>query len=1059
MRKLVVILSLVASLALGVDAPVENKEEFRKNLTDLLDRTEKSIKILRDQILASQSAPFLGDLYLQLGELLSTKASGLYFIQMEREGKGDTAELSNKQAGPIVEAQREAIEVYLRILHDFPKFPKRVTVYFYLANSLKAIDDIPRFIQMAEKMGKEFPGAKETIRAQLLLGQLYFEKGMIDKAKESVIPVSQSNYPFERAMAKHRLALILLSEEKSSESLKLFEEVVQAGDFTDEESPLEVSLKTGQIKASLRREALIDSIRAYTIVYAENPSPANYYSKIAPNEILFYEVLEKLALRYVSLKKYDQAIKLLRILSARTTDPQRVVNMYRDVLLATPLQDRLDITPGEMRHVLERLNKWLAYYKVAPNVAGEAQSFFETQVRDLATRGHDFAKAQTDPAKKELYLDRSRKYYQLYLAYFKSSERKKLALNLADIFFTKGKHLESADLYLRASNAEFGAVDNKRELLDNAIAAAQKTGEYSYYEQLRIRGVLIRSIKTQMEMSPKLARDPRLNFLLLKTRYEQGFFTDVLPKLFSFVETNPSSKYSVYAGELILDYYNTRKDFANLMEWSDRLARVRGVGPELLKKVSAIKGQAANKLVDQKIKETSGFDQFEQGKSYLKSAYSLKDETLKNAALQKALAKSKEEGDVGTFFETANTLARAEGDGGKKAQILLSVSKERAKLTQYYEAVEDLRKISESGGSAGERVKALSEAVELTLLLRDWELLEDLAGSSLWSQLPGPLSQRIREQAVNILESPIEVPGFVARELLRGGLNDGTILALYKAVPRLSAAAASKVKSELSGFCSSKGGFPVCKWEKAKIAEENTDQMAQGLSRSPASVQSVEEKAKAFLSMVEGYRQLENSGDPQLDIVVALKSYSLYNAFGDFLTKVAAASPEFKDVLQVKIRETQVSANAQLARCRKLVEKTTLITPANRPCVKGEPQPLEKMLYWSDNFSGGSKRGSAGGVLGPIEAQLFNGKSGGEAQLKAAERYLEAGYYHHAAAAASLGSAAFPDKDGDFKAILGCSLMRVGLLSEASFHLKMSSGYQGLSGRCLAQVREIQERL
>ncbi len=1058
--RIFVLFLLIGWQVSGVENPKENKEEFRKNLAQLLDRTEKSVKILREQILSSQSAPFLGDLYLQLGELLSTKASALYFIQMEREGKNENAELSNKTATPIVEVQREAIEVYLRILHDFPKFPKRVMVYYYLANSLKAIDDIPRFIQLTEKMEKEFPEAKETIRAQLLLGQLYFDKGMMDKAKEAILPVTRCSLPFEKAMAKHRLALILLSEEKAEQSLKLFEEVVQAGDFTDEESPMEVSLKTGQIKASLRREALLDSIRAYTIVYVDSPNPATYYSRIAPNEILFYEVLEKLAQRYITLKKYDQAIKLIRVLTARTNDPQKVVNMYRDVLLATPIQDRLDITPGEMRHVLERLNKWLTYYKVNPQDAAEAQTFFETQVRDLATRGHDFAKEQKDPNKKELYLDRSRKYYQLYLAYFKAGgERKKLALNLADIFFSKGKFLESSDLYMRASSGEFGPVDNRKELLDSAIATAQKTGEFSYYEQLRIRGILIRAIKTQMEMSPKLAKDARLNFLLLKTRYEQGFFGDVIPRMFSFVESNPSSKYAVYAGELILDYFNTRKDFESLMQWSEKISHVRGVSKDLLAKVSGIKSQAAAKLVDQRIKENTGFDQFEQGKSYLKSAYSLTDETLKSVALQKALSKSKEEGDVGTFFETAGTLAKGEGDIGKKTQIVLSVSKERAKLTQYYEAVDDLRQISATAPSPGERAKALGEAVELALLLRDWELIEELSGSPLWSQLPGQISQKVHEQAMNLLESPVSIPDSVVKEVLRGGANDSGLLALYKATPRMGGSEASRVKSEVSQACASKKNLAACKWEKAKIAEENSGQLAEGLARAPASVQSVEEKAKAFMAMVEGFKQLENSGDPQLDMAIALKETALFQSFGAFLNKVANASPEFKDVLQGKIKESQASSATQLARCRKLAERTTIVTPANRYCLKGEVTSIDRLLYWNEPLSGRSKKGSAKGVLGSLEAQLFGGKGGADAQLRAASRYLEAGYLHHAAAAASLGSASYPDKDSDFKAILGCSLARLGLLSEAGFHLKMASGYQGLGGRCQAAIREAQERL
>jgi hypothetical protein len=86
-------------------------EDFRHKLSQMLQRTDQSIKILRAQITESQSAPFLPDLYLQLAELLSQRSNTLYYVQMELQ-KGAVAKTSDKEFSPVITAQQEAIAVY-----------------------------------------------------------------------------------------------------------------------------------------------------------------------------------------------------------------------------------------------------------------------------------------------------------------------------------------------------------------------------------------------------------------------------------------------------------------------------------------------------------------------------------------------------------------------------------------------------------------------------------------------------------------------------------------------------------------------------------------------------------------------------------------------------------------------------------------------------------------------------------------------------------------------------------------------------------------------------------
>src|SRR6185437_7506338 len=154
-----------------------------------------------------------------------------------------------------------------------------------------------------------------------------------------------------------------------------------------------------------------------------------YYSRIAPSEMHFQEVIEKLAVRYVYLKNYASAVKLLRSLSERTADPQRVVNIYREVLLMIPIGERARIPVSEMAYVLDRFHRWISFFDVPESIQAQSGAFFEKEIRELATRNHTLAKEKKkDTRDADELFARARDYYQLYLGNFpKSPERPKMA--------------------------------------------------------------------------------------------------------------------------------------------------------------------------------------------------------------------------------------------------------------------------------------------------------------------------------------------------------------------------------------------------------------------------------------------------------------------------------------------------------------------------------------------------------------------------------------------------------------------------------------------------------
>ncbi len=1045
-------LSGPAHAAAPVDA-AENETEFRAKLTSMLEKEEKSLKILRQQITESQNAPFLANLYLQLADLLSDRANTLYYIQQEKF-KGLDVDLTDKRFSPVVTAEQEAIAVYKNLLRDFPAFEKRGNVLYRLTLALKSIDEPVPFMHYGGQLLREYPKSEEAIKTRLLIGQYYFEKALLPDAIEMLTPVANSTtFPFERNQARYKLGLISLDQEKFKVALKHFEDVILDPELKETDNPYALSLKERKVKSDLKREALIDSIRAYTMVHDKDPDPVGYYSRIAPTELHFQEIIEKLAVRYVNLKKYLIAVQLLRTLSERIAEPQRIIGIYKDVLMMIPVLDRARIPVEEIRFLLDKYALWKNYYRLSPELNLQAYSFFEKQVRSLATVSHDAGKATKDPARKAEYLARARDFYQLYLANFdKGSMTAKMAINLADVAFLQADYLTAGDIYLRIYQGEFGPAEPRKVLIENAVLALSKKHEYGFYDNVRVHGLLINAIGQYRAFDPAVARNPAISLLLLKTEYEQGFFPETLQNLYNFCANNRGTRQAVDAGELIMDYFNTRKDFAGLELWSGKLLSLQLSDAAFNRKLTQIKSQAKAGGLYEKIKATTGYDDFAQGKSYLTAAMRAPDSETKNAILQEALSKSKHEGDMISFFKTAAFMADKEPDPTKKADILKSLAREQTRLTLYYRALERLHHIADSPNySSAMRIDTLEEMINLALLLRDWQELANCAHNPFFTQLSAATKTRIKEQVADLIESPTRAPAELVNQYLRLGMTADTLLPLYKAQFRIPAEQRQALYSQLSSQCGPASLETVCLWQKLEHYDRQAAEFATTARATPTTLPSIEPLAGKFKAIADLYRPLEASNDAVLNAAVAFRSAGLFNEFGAYLERTAKANPDLASVLLPKARETQASGKAYADNCALIARKSASFNPVGRYCANPGANPgLRELL---DTRSGAVAQDSprkdpSDENFALPEKSLFISESKPDAMLKLSHEYLNSGYYHHAAASASYSMSVYRSQANEFQTILGCSLVKLGLYGEAGFRLKDAASSDGLREKC-----------
>lgn len=1033
-----------------------SEEEFKSKLSDMFNRLNKSIKIIRDQITANQSAPFLANLYMQLGDMLLQKANVLYYIKMETT-KGEAAnEDGDKKFKDVVDATKESISIYEKILKEFPKFPGRSRAMYQLSASLKSIDEPQKFLMAVNELIKNYKDTKDGAKGQLLLGQHTFDKGIFDEAMKTYMPLRNVPFAFVRNQAKYKIGLIYLADGKHKQALDSFVEVITDSEFKDEDNEAEVNLKKKNIKTDLKREALIDSVRAYTEVFKDNAEAVKFYSNIAPTENLFQEVIEKLAFRYINLKQYNNAIKLLRTLSERTASPEKVLTIYKEVLLMIPLNDRITLPVSEIRYVLEKYVQWISFYKLPADVSRSAEDFFEKQLRDLGTRSHEMGKTVTDSKKAAELFNNAINFYELYLALFRQTKfTMKIALNTGDTNFRIGDYLKCGDYYLRAYKGEWGKVADKSKtaIIKNAVYCLQKEKEYSFYELRRVKGLLIESLKLLMEHDPSKKQDPQTNFALAKAIYDQGFYQPAMQRLFEFMKKFPSTKFAIDAANLVLDYFNIKSDYQGLMDWGGKILALKLPNEELNNKVKTIREQAKYKKLQSQVESSSSFDGFAQGKSYLANAANIQNVELRNLALSKALEASKREKDIDTFFKAAKSIASKEPDATKRAEIELSMAQEHAKMSNFTEAKSYYQKIiSQSSYGKDFQTRAYNELVTMALALRDWDTISTVVSNSMWSQASSQSKQQLSDLAGNALESNIKLTGSMSSVIRKIPGSPGLALGVWKS--SFSNPSLSSLKNSLvSSICSSNPAAGVCRWNSVASLDKQSQAVNSSLGSASGDLSKMEALAGQFSGMIQAYSQLEGGDDPSVDVVTSLRQAELYGRFGLYLRKVAQSNAEVSQVLMAKSQESLKTAASFKQRCIKIIETAKLMSPVNKSCRAGENSTISQIFGGMTATQSPSIKNVATTELKDLKKNVFSVYEANSV-LKLASAHLAQGAYHYSAAISMYGLS-LGVSQSDFNTVLGCSVMNLGYLSEANFYLNNGSDYEGLKSRCTSRLKSL----
>jgi tetratricopeptide (TPR) repeat protein len=187
-----------------------------------------------------------------------------------------------------------AIEVYRKILAEFPDYPQQVDVLFYLATALwdleRRKEALKVYMQVAKKGGKYAPDVF------LAFGEFYFDQARMDKAKMAYLKVI--SYPDSPVAnyARYKLGWVYYNLQEWEQSGEYFRQVLE---LTADQNP----------RPALYEEALKDITRVYGHFASAEEAP-RVFRQLAPERE--QEMLERLAALWFGDGKLADSIKIRR---------------------------------------------------------------------------------------------------------------------------------------------------------------------------------------------------------------------------------------------------------------------------------------------------------------------------------------------------------------------------------------------------------------------------------------------------------------------------------------------------------------------------------------------------------------------------------------------------------------------------------------------------------------------------------------------------------------------------------------------------------------------------
>ncbi len=607
-------LSLYAEEAIDDIYKTTDKAEEQKQFVIKLNQDNRKIDLAIDNtkllIDRSRSKPYVPELYMRMAELYIEKSKIVYFIQKEKIGNQKESSLSKFEYEVF---KTRAVEIYQRILDQYPDYPDRDKVYFFMAHEHRELGNIDEMVNCYKALIKNHPDSNYIPEAYLLLGDYYFAQQELELSTDHYKKVL--DYPKSPAVpiARYKLAWCFINAVDYEKAIKLFEEAVR-----DIETNKELDVDTYR-HVDVRLESLIDMAYCYPEYY-KNSTPeeaVNYFKRYSWSRQSYTIVMEKLANRYFAKRKWEMAATLYRELCDIRQDPNKLLEYCNSIFECVQAIGTYDSADRDVDIIVKALKREKYSINVEESQKKKDIEKYEAYARNIVTHLHD--RARKTKSKESFKIAGAA--YKSYLEFFEGSPvMADMQKNYAEALFSAEEYLEAGKAYEKIINTIKLDPQDKQDKLYSAVISyynALKDKEHlSNYEITYARQGMRATGKMYASNYPQSPVIPDVLFNVAWVAYDAGMNDKAVEELTAFIEKYPEGESAKAAAHLVLDIYNMDENYKGLYEYGEKiLANDRISDSKFKQEIAAIVKNADSKIVSSMT--LAAVDNWDQGKKEL----------------------------------------------------------------------------------------------------------------------------------------------------------------------------------------------------------------------------------------------------------------------------------------------------------------------------------------------------------------------------------------------------------------------------------------------------------
>ncbi len=404
----------------------------------------------------------------RLAEIYWKKANQLNLDYMRKhQGKMDKWFEAGQKGDPPKEPDpdiwqrynRKVVEICKLIMERFSDFGGMDEVYQFMGYNLNQIGREAEATEYYKKLVREFPNSPFVPDSWMAIGDYYFSHNNVYDALPAYQEVLKYDSSKVFGFAKYKIGWCYYNLGKYRDAIDTFKEVVA---WSQDQK------KRGKSQITLMEEALKDLVMAF----AEDGSvdEAEKYFLSVGGKKYFRMMLVKLADIYTNQGKLDESVvvykRLIKEYPLHKDNPDfqmKIVEAYSNK------NDKENTT----KEILEMVyyakppeeSKWVAAnIKAEPEIVQEAWSNAERMLIKTVVEYHKEALK----IKSEDTWDKTQKLYELYLQYFKKSDKYyKVSYNYAELLWTRNDFKNAGFWYTKVAE-----MDRKGEFFEEASYSA-----------------------------------------------------------------------------------------------------------------------------------------------------------------------------------------------------------------------------------------------------------------------------------------------------------------------------------------------------------------------------------------------------------------------------------------------------------------------------------------------------------------------------------------------------------------------------------------------------------